>query len=85
MDDQKKPQITAVRTKWYVEDVKDFGYGAKETYLRGVYSNDKNSEDNQFSTATPSAEARIMVTNPETMDFFKPGKKYIATFVEAED
>lgn len=80
-----------LRTKWLVEHVTDHGmYGGtphKKVKLNTVYSHDKNTEDNQFSNATPSGDCQQVITNPNdgVQAFFKPGVKYYATWEECED
>lgn len=80
-----------LRTKWTCTEVVDYGnlYGGsqKRAKLNTVYSNEKNSEDNQFSNATPSGDCQQVITNPneDVQSFFKPGKKYYATWEEAPD
>jgi hypothetical protein len=74
-----------MRAKFRCNSVTDFGYGSKEVKLSAVYSNEKNTEDNQFSTATPSGELRMMVSNPAAQDWFKPGKDYYLDFQEVPE
>lgn len=59
--------------------------GAISVKLSAVYGGTKNSEDNQFSTATPSGEIRMQIDNPLTKDFIQPGKKYYVYFEECPD
>lgn len=79
------------KTKWLVSEVTDFGTNAgsphKRVKLNTVYSHNKNTEDNQFSNATPSGDCQQMISNPseEVQAFFKPGVKYYATWEECED
>lgn len=42
-------------------------------------------EDNTFAKATPSASCSMRIDNTDAHGFFKPGKKYYATFTEAAD
>lgn len=79
-----------LRAKFAVQHITDFGsYDGKhpnlKVQLNAVYSGDKNSEDNQFSAATPSGDCWMMISNPQADGFFKPGKKYYLDFTEAED
>lgn len=79
-----------MRAKFQVESVTDYGsqypgHVAKRVKLNAVYSHEKNTEDNQFSSATPSGTLEMMISNPNATDFLKPGKKYYLDFTEAED
>lgn len=65
--------------------LKDFGYNSKEVELMAVYSNEKNTEDNQFSQATPSGTLKMMVTAEGAQKFFTPGKSYYLDFQECEE
>ncbi len=75
----------SIRAKFKAEEVTDYGYGSKRVKLSAVYSHDRNSEDNQFSNATPSGQIEMMVTNPDALDFIQPGKKYYVDFSPADD
>lgn len=57
----------------------------KKVNLTAVYSHNKNTEDNQFSSATPSGSLEMMISNPNATDFFQPGKKYYIDITEAPD
>lgn len=80
-----KTMADKLRAKFIVGSVTDFGYGSKSVKMNAVYSNTKGSEDNQFSSATPSGSLEMMVSAEGAQDFLKPGVKYILTFEEAED
>lgn len=81
----KNVMSKTVRAKFKVDEVTDYGYGAKRVKLSAVYSHDRNSEDNQFSQATPSGSIEMMVTNPNALEFIQPGKSYYVDFSEAEN
>lgn len=79
-----------LRTKFQVEHITDFGsYDKvnpnKKVKLNAIYSHNKNTEDNQFSSATPSGMLEMMISNPNAVDFFQPGKKYYLDISEAPD
>lgn len=79
-----------LRAKFLANEVTDYGEqypGSvnKRVKLAAVYSHDRNTEDNQFSSATPSGSLEMMISNPNASDFFKPGKKYYLDITEAED
>lgn len=42
-------------------------------------------EDQAFYASSPGGEIKLMIANPGAKGFFKPGKKYYATFEEAAD
>ena len=81
----KNVMSKTVRAKFKVDEVTDYGYGAKRVKLSAVYSHDRNNEDNQFSQATPSGSIEMMVTNPDSLEFLQPGKPYYVDFSEAEN
>ena len=56
--------------------------GAYEANLSAVYA-DGDLENASFSSTTPSANLRIMITNPLAYDFFKPGECYYLDFTPA--
>lgn len=74
-----------LRAKFIVNQVTDFGYGSKQAKMSAVYSNDKNKEDNQFSSATPSGDLNMMITAEGAQDFLEPGMKYYLTFEKCQD
>lgn len=85
---QKEAKLkNKMRAKFQTQSVTDFGYGSKQVKLNAVYaiSEERNKEDNQFSKATPSGSIEMMISNPNALDFIKPGKKYYVDFTEAED
>jgi hypothetical protein len=49
-----------------------------------VYGGDKNSEDNTFAAATPSASLTMQIDNPAVRGHFKSGQKYYVDFTQAE-
>lgn len=80
----------SLRAKFQVEHVVDYGsydkvHPNKKVKLNAVYSHDKNTEDNQFSAATPSGTLEMMISNPNATEFFKPGKKYYLDITEVPD
>lgn len=82
--------MTQVKSKFVCDSLTSHSYGnkqvvAKEAKLKAIYAGDKNAEDNQFSQATPSGDISILISNPETMDFIQPGKKYYVYFEECEN
>jgi hypothetical protein len=73
-----------MRAKFLVNSVTDFGNYSKVD-MQAVYSSKRNTEDNQFSDATPSGKLEMMISAKGAKNFLKPGVKYILTFSEAED
>lgn len=89
-DLKKQKMSKTLRAKFSVEHVVDYGeaskgYPNKRVKLNAVYSGDRNIEDNQFSMATPWGTLEMMISNPNAIDFFTPGKKYYLDFTEAEE
>ena len=52
--------------------------------MSAVYSEDKNTEDNQFSEATPNGELTMTISNPNAFGFLQEGKSYYLDFTEAK-
>lgn len=44
-----------------------------------------SAEDQAFYGSSPGGEVKIQIANPAAKGFFKPGKKYYATFEEAAE
>lgn len=73
-----------VRAKMEVSEVTKTAYGAERVKLNAVYGGDKNSEDNTYSKATPSASVEMQVDNEAVHGAFVPGKKYYVDFTPAD-
>lgn len=71
---------STTRCKFSCVSVEHFE-GSRQVKLSALYSNNR-PEDNQFSSATPSGQLSMVLTNPETLDFFKPGKAYFLDISE---
>lgn len=75
-----------MRAKFRCDEVTNYGYGGHQKVKpSAVYSSKRQTEDNQFSEATPSGTLEMMISAKGAIDFLKPGVKYILTFSEAED
>ncbi len=90
LNNKNQIKMKQVKSKFICDSVNHLAYGhrttsAKQAKLSAVYAGDKNAEDNQFSNATPCGAIDITVTNPDTMDFIQPGKKYYVYFEECEN
>jgi len=78
-----------MRAKFKVNSVKRIPFTSQEgkyyeeVRMQAVCSADKNSEDNQFSEATPSGELTMNVSNPNAHGFLQEGKSYYLDFTEA--
>jgi hypothetical protein len=83
MSDEQKPSM---RAKFRCDEVTNYGYGGhQKVKMNALYSSKRNTEDNQFSEATPSGSLEMMISAKGAIDFLKPGVKYILTFQEADD
>lgn len=51
----------------------------------GSTEKQQESENAIFGKWTPSGSVELSICNPPAAEFFKPGKKYYATFTEAPD
>lgn len=71
-----------MRAKFNCTKVVDTSYG-QEVSLWAVYGGEKNSEDNQFSQATPSGQITMVVSNPNAKGFLQEGKQYYLDFTPA--
>ncbi len=69
------------RAKMKVNQVTDNGY-SDTVEFSAVYGGDKNSEDNTYSKATPSANLKMQIDNPELRGKIKPGQIYYLDFSE---
>lgn len=74
--------MSLIRAKLQVSEVTDTGY-ADKVRMHAVYSGDKNSEDNTFAKATPSASLEIQIDNPAARGLMKPGQKFYVDFTPA--
>lgn len=72
-----------MRAKLQIESVTKTDY-AEELKFHAVYGGDKNSEDNTFSEATPSASLTMQITNKALHGQFKEGQKFYVDFTPAE-
>jgi hypothetical protein len=82
----KKQMSKSLRAKFRVDEVTNYGYGGHQLVkMNAVYSSTKNTEDNQFSEATPSGSLEMIISAKGAIDWLKRGVKYILTFTEAED
>ena len=66
-----------------VSEVTDNGHSDR-VKLHAVYTGDKNSEDNTFAEATPTANIDITINNPTARGLMKPGQKFYVDFSPAE-
>lgn len=72
--------------KFKAEEVTNFAYKNQRVKMTAVTDTvHKGSENNTFSIATPWGTLEMMVSNPDAIDFLKPGKSYYLEFTEAED
>lgn len=78
-----KKMSQKLRAKFIVSHSTDYG-GYDQVVMNSVYSQNRATEDNQFSEATPSGELKMMISSKGGRKFLKPGVKYILTFEEAE-
>lgn len=67
----------------YVSEVILTEYSDK-VRLAAVYTGDKNSEDNTYSKATPSASVEMQIDNPSARGQMKPGQRFYVDFTPAE-
>lgn len=69
--------------KFKVGSVVDYGNNNVEANLSAV-TNDSDA-NKSFSIYTPSASLKIHITNPDTLNFFKPSKEYYLSFTDTDD
>ena len=82
-----------MRAKFICESVTNrnsYGNKYQTVQLNAVYatvkkgdSEEPDTENNQFSVATPSGKVEMTISNPKAIDFFEPGKSYYLDFTEA--
>ena len=75
--------MSMIRAKMQVSSITLNGY-SETAKLHAVYSGDKNSEDNTYAKATPSATMDIQIDNPNAQGKLKPGMKVYVDFTVAE-
>lgn len=68
--------------KFKVGSTVNFGNNNVEANLSAVTATCE--ENKTFSLYTPSASIKILVNNPEAVDFFEPGEEYLIEFKKAE-
>lgn len=78
-----KNNMTTMRAKLRIESVTKTTYSEKLKF-NAVYGGDKNSEDNTYSQATPSASLEIDITNEALHGKFQPGQAFYVDFTPAE-
>ena len=83
----------AVRAKFRCNRIVDQKYtgqdgkevvSAREVQLSPVYSDDPDSENRRFWTATPSGLLSMWITNPNACNQFEVGQEYYLEFTLAE-
>lgn len=73
--------VMEIKAKIVVNELNKTAYG--ETMKASpVYSSDPNDPNKSFSDATPSGAIELFISNKNAHGFFKPGVKYLVTFVE---
>jgi len=70
-----------ITAKIEVQEVKLTTY-SEEVLARPVMSSGPNDPNNSFSSATPSGEIKLSITNKAAWGAFRPGKKYFVMFEE---
>lgn len=78
-----------MRAKFVCQSVISTDWGNTEpeiqVKLNAVHGGTSNTEDNEFSSYTPSGSISMLISNPKAQGFLKPGKKYYVDFTEAKD
>ena len=69
-----------VIAKFKCYSVTDYGTGQKEINFQAVTTGPGNES---WSKWTPSGILKMMVTNPDALSQFEPGKEYYLTFAVA--
>lgn len=68
--------VERLKMRMICSDVQQAYGDAQYVVLHAVYSNDKESPNYSYSQATPSAELRLVISNPAAMDFYQKGHEY---------
>lgn len=71
--------MTTMRAKLKIESITQLAY-AEVLKFSAVYGGDTNSEDNTFSSATPSASLEMTITNKALHKTFEAGQKFYVDF-----
>lgn len=75
--------MTTMRAKLKISGVTKHEGGWAET-LQFYAVSGGTPEDNSFSKATPTAELKICITNPDLMGKFEPGQTFYVDFTPAQ-
>ena len=73
-----------IRAKMTVSEITRTSYGTERAKLNAVYSSTNNSEDNNYSKATPSANLEISIDNPAAQGILIPGKSFYVDLTPAD-
>ncbi len=73
-----------VRAKFRVTSVERHEFGAENVKMMPVYSQDQDSENYKFWTATPSGRIEMQINNPEAHGTFEPGQEFFVDFTAVE-
>lgn len=78
--------MQTVRAKFNVGFVEDQSKENDPRFLVRMYpvfSDDPSSENKVFTDATPGGELSLLITKPDTVAFFEPGKEYYLDITKA--
>lgn len=73
----------AVRAKFKCHSKALYEGDTGEVVLNPVYGN--SGENSSWSRWTPAGEMKMTITNPEALEYFKPGVEYNLLIERAED
>ena len=76
----KSITVEGYRSNQDLEDTIDVS--SQTVILEPVYSEHKDDPNYTFSQYTPSGQVRLVITNKEAYEYFKPGKVYDVDFRE---
>jgi hypothetical protein len=77
-----------MRAKFKITSVRRFEHGEELEFFAvpksGTYPEDGSDENNTYAKYTPSANCKILITNPALYDTFKPGEEYYVDFTKVQ-
>ena len=71
-----------MRAKVKLTSITSRKYSGDELQFDAVYTN--NKEDNSYSSATPLAQFKMQVNNPDLVGTFKAGASYYVDFTKID-
>lgn len=72
-----------VRAKFVCTEAKSTNQGKTETVSLTAVTGEGGEENKSFSEATPTADVKMHISNPDAVGYFQEGQEYYAEFSRA--